>query len=85
MMKSRRREMPIPIEVPDAVHERLRAWAEAAQVSEEQVITDALDAYLPVPWPLREEMQAWQSIGAQAIEKVAPAADEAWRPASIGP
>ena len=70
--------MPTSIEIPDAVHDKLRAWAEAAQVSEEQVICDALEAYLSVPWPLREEMQAWQTVGAQAIEKAAPAADEAW-------
>jgi len=68
--------MPTSIEVPGALHERLRAWAEAAHVSEEQVICDALEAYLSVPRPLREEMQAWQAVGAQAIEKVAPAADE---------
>jgi len=70
--------MPTAIEIPDAVHDKLRAWAEAAQVSEEQVICAALEAYLSVPWPLREEMQAWQAVGAQAIEKVAPAAGEAW-------
>jgi predicted transcriptional regulator len=71
--------MPTTIEIPDAVHEKLRAWAEAAQVSEEPVITDALEAQLSIPWPLREEMHAWQAIGAQAIEKVAPAAAESWR------
>jgi predicted transcriptional regulator len=78
MMKSRRGEMPTTIEIPDSVHEKLRAWAEAAQVSEEQVIVDALEAYLSIPWPLREEMQAWQAVGAQAIEKVAPLANDAW-------
>jgi predicted transcriptional regulator len=78
MMKSRRGETPTLIEIPDAVHERLRAWAEAAQRSEEQVITNALQAYLSIPWPLREEMQAWQTVGAQAIEKAAPAADESF-------
>ena len=78
MMKSRRGEMPTTIQIPDSVHEKLRAWAEAAKVSEEQVITDALEAYLSIPWPLREEMQAWQAVGSQAIEKVAPAADEVW-------
>ena len=70
--------MPIPIEIPDTIHEKLRAWAKAAQVSEQQVVTDALEAYLSIPWPLRQEMQAWQAVGSQAIEKVAPAADEVW-------
>ena len=70
--------MPIPIEIPRSLHEKLRAWAEAAQVSEEQVIRDALEAYLAVLWSLRAEMRAWQAVGAQVIEKVAPPADEVW-------
>ena len=27
---------------------------------------------------LREELEGWQQLGAEAVEKVAPLADEAW-------
>ena len=70
--------MPTTVELPEAIREKLRSWAAAANQREEQVICAALEAYLAVPWPLREEMEAWQAAGAEAIEKVAPIADEAW-------
>jgi predicted transcriptional regulator len=70
--------MPTTIELPDALQERLRDWAKDAGQSEEQVIRAALEAYLAVPWSLQEEMLAWQTAGAEAIEKVAPSAHEAW-------
>jgi predicted transcriptional regulator len=69
--------MAIVIELPESIQEKLRAWAETANQSEEQVVCAALEAYLAVPWPLREEMQAWQTAGAEAIEKIAPIAHEA--------
>ncbi len=70
--------MSIMVELPDALEEKLRAWAQSANQTEEQVICDALAAYLAVPWALREEMQAWQAAGAEAIETVAPIGNEAW-------
>lgn len=70
--------MPTTVELPEALHEKLQAWAQATNQSEEQIICAALETYLAVPWPLREEMEAWQAAGAEAIELVAPIADEAW-------
>jgi predicted transcriptional regulator len=70
--------MAIMIELPDALEQELRAWAQSANQTEEQVICDAIAAYFAVPGPLREEMQAWQAAGAEAIEKVAPIENEAW-------
>lgn len=70
--------MPTIVELPDALQERLRSWAKAANQSEEQVIRAALESYLSVPWPLREEMEAWQVAGGEAIQKVAPIENEAW-------
>ena len=70
--------MPTTIELPDNLKEKLRTWANSANQSEEQIILDALEAYLAVPWSLREEMQTWQVAGAEAIEIVAPIANEAW-------
>jgi len=66
------------IELPDALQEKLREWAKDAGQSEEQVVRAALEAYLALPWPLREEMQAWQAAGAEAVERVAPITNEAW-------
>ena len=70
--------MPTTVELPEDLQQKLRSWARVANTSEEQIIRDALEAYLAVPWPLREEMQAWQAAGAEAIEIVAPIANEAW-------
>jgi hypothetical protein len=41
--------MAILIELPDALEQALRAWAQSANQTEEQVICDALAAYLEVP------------------------------------
>jgi predicted transcriptional regulator len=71
--------MLMTIKLPEDLHEKLRSWAQAANLSEEQVICDALEAYLAVPCPLREAMDAWQAAGGEAIEKVAPIAGEVWR------
>jgi predicted transcriptional regulator len=70
--------MPTTIELPEALEEKLRSWAQATNQSEEQIIRDALEAYFALPLPLREEMEAWQAAGAEAIEIVAPIANEAW-------
>jgi predicted transcriptional regulator len=70
--------MPTTVELPDDLRQRLRSCAQAANQSEEQIIRDALEAYLAVPWTSREELQAWQAAGAEAIEIVAPIANEAW-------
>jgi predicted transcriptional regulator len=70
--------MPTTVELPEELQQRLRSWAQAANQSEEQIIRDALEAYLAIPWPLRNELEAWQAAGAEAIEIVAPIADEAW-------
>ena len=70
--------MPTTVELPEDLQQKLRSWARVANTSEEQIIRDALEAYLAVPWPLREEMRAWQAAGAEAIEIVAPIANETW-------
>jgi predicted transcriptional regulator len=70
--------MPTIVDLPEDLQQKLRDWAKAANQSEEQVICAALEAYLALPWQLRKEMQAWQAAGAEAIEKVAPLANEAW-------
>ena len=64
------------IQLPEEIEGRLRRWAELAHQSEEDVICRALDRYLAIPPDLREELEAWQQLGAEAIEKVAPGAIE---------
>ena len=70
--------MSTNIDLPEPLHEKLRSLAQSTDQSEEQIICAALEAYLAIPPLLREEMQAWQEAGAEAIEKVAPIANEAW-------
>jgi hypothetical protein len=71
--------MLMTIKLTEDLHEALRSWTQAANLSEEQVICDALEAYLAIPWPLREEMDAWQAAGGEAVEKVAPSTGENWQ------
>ena len=42
------------------------------------IVCRALERYLAIPPDLRYELEAWQQLGAEAVEKVAPAANEAW-------
>jgi hypothetical protein len=35
-------------------------------------------AELAIPPELREELEAWQRLGAEAVENVAPLAHESW-------
>jgi len=63
--------MPTTVDLPEDLQQRLRSCAQAANQSEEQIIRDALEAYLAVPWPLREEMQAWQAAGAGVFVQAA--------------
>jgi hypothetical protein len=78
MMKGEGREMTTRFDLPKSLRERLRLRARSTNQSEEQIVCAALEAYLAVPLPLREEMQAWQAAGAEAVEAVAPISDEAW-------
>lgn len=68
--------MSMTVTIPDEIGERLHAWALAAKESEEDVVRQALEAYLSVPPELREELEGWQYLGAEALEKVAPNAEE---------
>lgn len=70
--------MRITIEISEELYEKLRSRAMAGDLSEEQVIGDALETYLAFPEPLRAEMEPWQAASAEAIEKVARLVDEAW-------
>jgi hypothetical protein len=44
----------------------------------EEIIEVPPESYLAIPPDLREELAAWQQLGAEAIENVAPSADETW-------
>ena len=70
--------MTTRIDLPESLQESLRLRARSTNQREEQIICAALEAYLAVPLPLREEMEAWQTAGAEAVETVAPIANEAW-------
>jgi predicted transcriptional regulator len=74
--------MSMTVTIPNEISERLHAWARAAKEPEEEVVRRALEAYLSIPPDLREELEAWQDLGAEALEKVAPAvgADANMRP-----
>jgi hypothetical protein len=65
--------MPITIHLPEEIEQQLRRWAELAEQSEDEIICRALESYLSVPPDLRVELEAWQQLGAEAIEKVAEA------------
>lgn len=66
------------VEVPEDIATELRRWAALANEPEGEIVRRALASYLAIPPELREELEAWQRLGAEAIEKVAPLANEAW-------
>ena len=70
--------MSLTIHLPEDIEEQLRQWAAMADLTEEDVVRRALESYLSVPPALREELDGWQQLGADALEKVAPIANEAW-------
>ena len=70
--------MQTTVELPTALHEKLQAWARDTGQTMEQVICAALKAYVEIPWSLRQDLEAWQAAGSEAVEIVAPIADEAW-------
>jgi predicted transcriptional regulator len=70
--------MSLTIQLPEEVEDQLRRWAKLANQTEEEVVRRALESYLAVPPDLREELEGWQQLGAEAIEKVAPTANETW-------
>ena len=71
-------EMPLNIELPEEMESRLRHCATLTRQSEQDIIRRALETYLAVPVELREELEAWQQLGAEAVDAVAPGDHEAW-------
>jgi len=70
--------MSLTIQLPNEVEARLHEWSRIANEPEADVVCRALEAYLAIPPALRDEMEAWQQLGAEAIEKVAPNEHETW-------
>jgi predicted transcriptional regulator len=68
----------LTIRLPEEIERQLHRWAELANQSEEEIVCRALESYLAIPPDLRDELGAWQQLSGEAIEKVAPAAHEAW-------
>jgi predicted transcriptional regulator len=70
--------MSLTIHLPEEVEARLRRWAQLANQTEEEIVRRALESYLAIPPELREELEGWQQLGAEAIEGVAQSANETW-------
>ncbi len=73
-----RTNMPLTIHLAEQTEQHLRDWAAQANESEDEVVRRALESYLAVPPDLRDELDAWQQLTGEAIENVAPSANEAW-------
>ncbi len=76
--RSHRGEMSITLQLPEEIEVQLHRWAELSRQSELDIVVRALQSFFSVPPELREELEAWQLLGADAIEKVAPLTNEAW-------
>lgn len=70
--------MVLKIELPPEIEAKLREWSRVANQSEDEIVCQALESYLAIPPGLRYELEAWQRLGAEAIERVAPHANETW-------
>lgn len=66
------------VTLPSEIERQLREWASLAHTSPDDVVARALASFLAVPPDLREELEEWQQLGAEALERVAPLKNEAW-------
>jgi predicted transcriptional regulator len=68
----------LTLELPDSIASELRKQATTIAESEESLAVKAISAYLAEESELQRELSAWKLVGAEALERVAPIADETW-------